>query len=89
MSMDVSGVHRDLYTSLEEVILRLEHLVEVGHLLVKVVDDLPVGGLFGEEYRCTSAEGLGIEGMRRDQREDVLKHRLLAPIVGNRCTHIG
>ena len=87
MGVHIPGVHRDIDTSLEEVVVSLEHLVKVGHLLVKVVDDLPVGGLFGEEYCCTSAEGLGIEGVRRDQGEDVLKHRLLAPVVGNRCAH--
>ena len=87
MGMHISGVHRDLYTSLEEVVVGLEHLVKIGHLLIEVVDDLALGGLLGEEYRCAPAEGLCIEGVRRDQGEDVLEHRLLAPVVGNRCAH--
>lgn len=87
MGVHISGVHRDIDTSLEEVIVSLEHLVEVGHLLVQVVDNLPIGGLLSEEYRCAPAEGLCIEGVRRDQWQDMLKHRLLAPVVGNRCAH--
>ena len=87
MGMHISGVHRDLDTSLEEVIVSLEHLVKIGHLLIEVVNDLALGGLLGEEYRCSSTEGLGVEGMRRDQWQDMLKHRLLASVVGNRCAH--
>ena len=87
MGMHISGVHRDLDTSLEEVVVGLEHLVKIGHLLIEVVDDLALGGLLGEEYCCTPTERLCIEGARRDQGEDVLKHRLLAPVVGNRCAH--
>ena len=59
-------MHCDINTGLQEVILRLEHLVEVGHLLVEVVDHLPIRRVFSEEDSRATTEGLCIEGVRRD-----------------------
>ena len=48
---------------------------------------LHLGRTFGEKHGSASAERFGVDAVRRDQRQNMLEHRLLPAIVGNRCSH--
>ena len=89
VGMDLAAMERCVDQLLERRILRLGHAVEVDQFGVRVVDDLALHGLFGEEHGTTAAEGFRVERMFGDKRQDVFQKHLLAAIIGDRSFHWG
>lgn len=85
--MNLAAVERGVDQLLQGRILRLGYAVEVDQFGVRVVDDLALDGLLGEENRAPAAEGFGVERMFGDERQDMLQQHLLAAIVGDRSFH--
>nr|DAO74591.1 MAG TPA: hypothetical protein [Caudoviricetes sp.] len=87
--MNLAAVERGFDQFLQGWILRLGYPVKVDQFGVRVVDDLALDGLLGEEYRAPAAEGFGIERMFGDERQDMLQQHLLTAIVGDRSFKLG
>ena len=88
MSVKVTAVKGFVDLDLEVSVIDLSDPVEVRQLHVDVIDDLGFCRRLGEQNRGPAAEGFGVEFVRGDQRHYVLEHRLLAPVIRNRCSHI-
>lgn len=89
MGVNLAAVECRVDQLLQSRVLHLRHAVEVHQFGVRVVDDLAAYRLLGEEHGTAAAEGLGIERMLGDERQDVLQKHLFAAVVGNRSFHDG
>ncbi len=66
----------------------LGHEIEVHQSAIQVIDHLALRGSLGEQYGRSAAERLGVEPVWRNERHDVLEHRLLATVIGNWSFHV-